>query len=103
MKHNASSKKAKLFLSKIMFAIKLWLDKEISRGNYMFHLQNKAFKICCHWIFLQVSGLWLDLDWIDNHIFAMDLDWIDNPKKLDWATAWVCDAVFIVSSEIKLS
>ncbi len=55
--------------------------------------KNKAFKICCHYIFqkfLDCDWIWIGLSihfekwiWIDNHIFAMDLDWIDNPKKSD--------------------
>jgi hypothetical protein len=61
----------------------------------------------CDWIRIGLSihfekWIWI---WIDNHIFLMDLDWIDNPKKSDWATAWVSlySARRLIGSRIKES
>ncbi len=67
--------------SKNVWLLSCKLINDISLGNYMFQLQIKAFKICCHWIFLKVSGLWfwswLDFDWIVNQFWKVDwyLDW----------------------------
>ncbi len=43
----------------------------------MFHLQNKAFEFCCHYIFPKAAELWLDLDldWQLNICNGFGLDW----------------------------
>ncbi len=47
------------------------------------------FKIYYPKSFRKMFGLWLDSDLIVNPFFKSDSDWINNPKKLDWATAWI--------------